>query len=223
MLESLLFGTLMDIFAIAVRIASYRVPPAPESLFDIRINQRRNAMKTTFVFLITGFEEIEAVATIDTLRRADVPVKTVSLTGNRIVTGGHGIPVTADMLFGEVDFDKAEMLVLPGGTTAFNNHDELKKAIRAFYDKGGKVAAICASPMVLGGLGILEGRNATCYPGFEKYLKGAHLQTDRPFVVDGPVVTGKGPGLTLDFALALVEVIAGKTRRDEVAGQLLVR
>lgn len=179
-------------------------------------------MKTIFLFLITGFEEIEAVATVDILRRAGLDVKTVSLTGEGVVTGSHRIPVTADMLFEEVPFESAELLVLPGGTPAYNDHEGLKKAIRAFYDKGGKIAAICASPMVFGGLGILKGRNATCYPGFEKYLEGATLQTDRAVVVDGNVITGKGPGLTPDFALQLVEILAGSAKRNEVAGQILL-
>lgn len=180
-------------------------------------------MKTTFVFLITGFEEIEALATVDTLRRAGLIVRTVSLTGEKVVTGGHGVPVAADLLFGQHLPETAEMLILPGGTTAYNEHEGVKKEIMAFYEKGGKVAAICASPMVLGSLGILKGRKATCYPGFEKYLDGAILQTDRAAVVDGNVITGKGPGLTIDFALTLVEVLAGKAKRDEIAGQLLVK
>lgn len=184
--------------------------------------KKHTIMKTIFVFLITGFEEIEAIATVDILRRAGLPVKTVSLTGERVVAGSHGIPVTADLLFGEESLDKAEMLVLPGGTTAYNEHEGVKKEFLSFYEKGGKVAAICASPMVLGGLGILMGRRATCYPGFEKYLDGATLQTDRATVVDGNVITGKGPGLTIDFALTLVELLAGKAKRDEIAGQLLV-
>lgn len=180
-------------------------------------------MKTTFVFLITGFEEIEAIATVDTLRRAGVNVKTVSLTDNHVVTGGHGVAVTADTMFAEADFTTAELLVLPGGTVAYNSHEPMKKVVLDFYRKGGKVAAICASPMVLGGLGILKGRKATCYPGFEKYLEGADLQIYRTAVVDGNVITGKGPGLTIDFALALVEVLEGKAKRDEIAGQLLVK
>ena len=179
-------------------------------------------MKTVFLFLITGFEEIEALATVDVLRRAGVEVRTVSLTGERTVTGSHGIPVTADMLFEEGGFDRAELLVIPGGTTAYDGHEGLKRELRAFYDAGGRVAAICASPMVLGGLGILRGRRATCYPGFEKYLDGAVLETDRPVVVDGNVVTGRGPWLTLDFALTLVELLAGRQQRDRVAAQLLV-
>lgn len=179
-------------------------------------------MKTIFLFLITGFEEIEALATVDVLRRAGLPVRTVSLTGERTVTGSHGIPVVADGLFEETDFDLAEMLVIPGGTTAFDSHEGLKREVLAFYDKGGRVAAICASPKVLGGLGILRGRRATCYPGFEKYLAGAILATDEAAVVDGNVITGRGPGLTLDFALTLVDVLAGAAKRHEVASQLLV-
>lgn len=180
-------------------------------------------MKTIFVFLINGFEEIEAVATVDVLRRAELNVRTVSLTGEEVVPGSHGIPVTADLLFEDVPFEKAELLIIPGGTPAYNGHEGLKKEIKAFYDKGEKVAAICASPMVFGGLGILKGRKATCYPGFEKYLEGAELHTDRPVVVDGNVITGRGPGLTIDFALKLVEIMVGKEKRDEVAAQLLVK
>lgn len=180
-------------------------------------------MKTIFVFLITGFEEIEALATVDILRRGGLDVKTVSLTNDRVVTGGHNIPVTADIMFSEFDSAKAELLVLPGGTTAYNDHEGVKKEILAFANKGEKVAAICASPMVLGGLGLLEGKNATCYPGFEKYLTKANLQTDKAVVVDGNITTGRGPGLTFDFALSLVEQTAGKAKRDEVAKGLLVR
>lgn len=179
-------------------------------------------MKTIFVFLITGFEEIEALATVDILRRAGLNVQTVSLTGELSVTGSHQIEVTADTRLEDADMENAEMLVLPGGTPAYSDHEGLKRAIRKFYDNGGKVAAICASPMVFGILGILKGRKATCYPGFEKYLEGATLQTDQPVVVDGNVVTGRGPGLTIEFALTLVEIIAGKSQRDAVAAQLLV-
>ncbi len=179
-------------------------------------------MKTIFVFLIDGFEEIEALATVDILRRAWLPAKTVSLTESQTVTGSHGIPVMADMMFGDVSFEEAELLVLPGGTPAYNGHEGLKKAVRTFYDRGGKVAAICASPMVFGGLGILKGRKATCYPGFEQYLEGATLQTEKSVVIDGNVITGRGPGLTIDFALTLVEILAGKNKRNEIAAQLLV-
>lgn len=180
-------------------------------------------MKTIFVFLITGFEEIEALATVDVLRRAELDVKTVSLTDNKIVIGSHNVPVTADIIFSEFDSSKAEMLVLPGGTTAYNDHEGVKKELLAFANKGEKVAAICASPMVLGGLGLLEGKTATCYPGFEQYLTKAVLQTDKAVVIDGNITTGRGPGLTIDFALSLVEQLVGKDKRNEVAKGLLVK
>lgn len=180
-------------------------------------------MKTIFLFLISGFEEVEALATVDVLRRAGLDVKTVSLTGDTTVVGSHGIPVVADMLFNQVSLDNAELLVLPGGTTSFNEHEGVKKLIKAFYDAGEKVAAICASPMVFGGLGILQGRKATCYPGFEKYLTGALVQEGEPVVVDGNVITGRGPGLTLLFALKLVELLAGKEQSDAVASQMLIK
>lgn len=180
-------------------------------------------MKTIFVFLTTGFEEIEALGTIDILRRAELDVKSVSLTADKLVTSSHGIPVVADLLFAEANFETADMLVLPGGTPKYDEHSEMKKVILDFANKGEKVAAICASPMVLGGLGLLEGKNATCYPSFEKYLKGANLQTEKAVVVDGNITTGRGPGLTIDFALKLVEIIAGKEKSDAVAKGLLVK
>lgn len=180
-------------------------------------------MKTVFVFLTTGFEEIEALGTIDILRRAELEVKSVSLTDSKQVISSHLVPVVADLMFDQVDFSLAQMLVLPGGTPKFNEHENMKKEVLAFANKGEKVAAICASPMVLGGLGLLKGKRATCYPGFEKYLEGAILETDKAVVVDGNITTGRGPGLTTDFALCLVEQLAGKERRDTVAAGLLVK
>jgi 4-methyl-5(b-hydroxyethyl)-thiazole monophosphate biosynthesis len=180
-------------------------------------------MKTIFIFLTTGFEDIEAIATIDILRRAELNVKSVSLTDSKQVMSSHQVLVTADLMFDRVDFSEAELLILPGGTTRFNEHENMKKELLAFANKGEKVAAICASPMVLGGLGLLDGKKATCYPGFEQYLKGATLQTDKAVVVDGNITTGRGPGLTIDFALNLVEQLAGKEKRDAVAAGLLVK
>ena len=180
-------------------------------------------MSTVFVFLTTGFEEIEAIGTIDVLRRAQLDVQSVSLTGEKQVTGAHAVTVQADLLFEDVDFDRAQLLVLPGGTTRFNEHEGLKQQVLAFAQRGEKVAAICASPMVLGGLGLLQGRKATCYPGFEQYLQGATLQTEQAAVVDGNITTGRGPGLTIDFALTLVEQLAGSERAQQVGQGLLVR
>lgn len=181
-------------------------------------------MKDIIVFLTTGFEEIEALGTIDILRRAGLNVKSVSLEDKREVTSSRNVTVLADTMFADIkNYSDAEMLVLPGGTPRYNEHEGMKKEVLAFANSGKNVAAICASPMVLGGLGLLRGKNATCYPGFEKYLEGANLQTDKAVVVDGNIITGRGPGLTIDFALQLVEIIAGKAKRDEVAAGLLVK
>ncbi|MDR2128822.1 MAG: DJ-1/PfpI family protein [Burkholderiaceae bacterium] len=179
-------------------------------------------MKPVYVFLTTGFEEIEALGTVDVLRRAELEVKTVSLTAGKLVLGAHQVAVMADLLFEEVDCAQAQMLVLPGGTTKFNEHAAMKQQLLAFAQQGGKVAAICASPMVLGSLGLLKGKSATCYPGFEKHLDGATLKTSEAVVVDGNLTTGRGPGLTLEFALNLVEQLAGRQRRDAVARGLLL-
>ncbi len=179
-------------------------------------------MKKALIFLVTGFEEIEALATVDVLRRGGVDIKTVSLIDNKTVVGSHSIPVIADELFDNADFSTADILILPGGTVRINEHDGLKKKILEFDNAGKKIAAICAAPMVLGGLGILKGKKATCYPGFEKYLEGAELTTSEAVIVQGNVITGRGPGLTLDFALEILEILEGKHKRDEVAKGLLL-
>lgn len=179
-------------------------------------------MKTALVFLITGFEEIEALATVDILRRGGVDVKTVSLTKDKQVVGSHNIPVVADQLFEDVDFSSAKILILPGGTTNYNTHEGVKERLLDFFKTGREVAAICASPMVLGGLGILNGKKATCYPSFEKYLDGATLTTNEAVVKDGNVTTGRGPGLTFEFALEILEKLEGKDKRTEVAKGLLL-
>lgn len=179
-------------------------------------------MKKALIFLVTGFEEIEALATVDILRRGGVDIKTVSLTDSKTVEGSHSVPVVADQLFNEADFATADILILPGGTVKINEHEGLKQKVSEFYNAGKNVAAICAAPMVLGGLGILKGRKATCYPSFEKYLEGAELATDQAVVIDGNVITGRGPGLTFDFALELLEILAGKAKREEVTKGLLL-
>lgn len=180
-------------------------------------------MTQILLFLTDGFEEIEALATVDVLRRAEISVQTVSLTGEMTVTGAHQVAVNADCLFEQADFDAAKMLVLPGGTTKIDEHDGLKQQVKQFLSKDKPVAAICAAPMVLGGLGLLAGKKATCYPGFEQYLQGAELHTDQAVVVDGNIITGKGPGMALDFALKLVETVSGKSCRDKVAQGLLLK
>jgi len=177
-------------------------------------------MSKAFIFLTDGFEEIEALSTIDILRRGDVDVKSVSITGKKEVKGGHNIPVIADVLFEEADFN-VDILIVPGGTIAFNDHTPLKQQIKAFADAGKRVAAICAAPMVLGGLGLLKGKRATCYPGFEQYLEGACFAPEK-VITDGNITTGRGPGLACDFALEILKLLKGKEVADKVSEQLLI-
>ena len=176
-------------------------------------------MKMVLIFLTTGFEEIEALSTIDVLRRGGVNVQSVSLTGEKTVTGGHQISVITDYLFEEVDFENAEMLILPGGTVKINDHEGLKREILAFAAHGKLLAAICAAPMVFGGLGLLQNRKATCYSGYEKYLTGAHI-THAPVTVDGNITTGRAAAYTLDFALELLSQLKGKEVAEEIAQKM---
>jgi len=171
------------------------------------------------IFLTTGFEEIEALATIDILRRGGVNIQSVSLTGGRTVAGKHDISVVADCLFEEVGFADAEMLILPGGTVKINEHEGLKREILAFAAQGKPLAAICAAPMVFGGLGLLQNKKATCYAGFEKYLTGA-LIDDAPVVVDGNITTGRAAACTFDFALELLSQLKGKEVAEDVARKM---
>ena len=178
-------------------------------------------METVFIFLTTGFEEIEALATIDILRRGGVTIQSVSLTGDRTVVSGRQIAVVADCLFEEVDFADARMLILPGGTEKINEHDGLKCEMLAFAGQGKPIAAICAAPMALGGLGLLKGKKATCYPGYGKYLAGAHV-TEAPVVVDGNITTGRAAGYTFDFALELLSQLKGKNMARETAQKMFI-
>lgn len=178
-------------------------------------------MKKVFLFLTTGFEEIEALAVVDVLRRGGVDMQTVSLTGLQEVTGSHGITVKADVMFALAALDRARMMIIPGGTVKFNEHEGMKKQIVRLASEGGLVAAICAAPMVLSGLGLLEGRRATCYPGYEGYLRGAAVVKDG-VVVDGNITTGRGPGVAIEFGLALLAQLEGKDKADAVKGQLVM-
>lgn len=181
-------------------------------------------MEKAFVFLAAGFEEMEALGTVDVLRRAGIQVITVSISDDKKVIGAHNISVEADALMKEVDMNGAAALVLPGGmpgATNLNASTALKEALLQQYRSEKIVAAICAAPLVLGGLGLLKGRKATCYPGFEESLIGA-IPTGEAAVVDGNVITGKGPGVVYDFALALVAAIRSKAVAEEVAAGLLL-
>ncbi|MFH4415718.1 MAG: DJ-1 family glyoxalase III [Neisseriaceae bacterium] len=176
-------------------------------------------MVTVLVFLTTGFEEIEALTPTDILRRAGLKVQLVSLETKKEVLGGHGVLVTADLLFEESKSIEADAYLLPGGTVRIAEHPKLKEKLTEVAGQGKLLAAICAAPMVFGQLGLLKGKKATCYPGFENYLEGAQLQDD-PTVVDGQFVTANGPGAAIQFALVLVEKLAGTEKKQEVIKQL---
>jgi 4-methyl-5(b-hydroxyethyl)-thiazole monophosphate biosynthesis len=178
-------------------------------------------MKRVVVPLAEGFEELEAVTIIDILRRAGVDVVVASVAGSP-VTGSHGIRLAADTplaALAEQDFD---MIALPGGMPGA---DHLKKdplvaaLVRRLHDAGRPVAAICAAPMVLAAAGVLDGRRATSYPGFLKDADKATVVGDA-VVVDGGVITSRGPGTALDFALALVEALLGPAARQDIEGRL---
>ena len=176
----------------------------------------------TIIVLTTGFEEIEALATIDILRRGDVNICSVSLTGDRTVTGSRQISVIADDLFEEIDFTNVQMLILPGGsgTVKMNEHHGLSREILVHARKRKLLAAICAAPMILGRLGLLQGKKATCYPGYEQYLIGAEL-ADESVVVSDHITTASAAGFTFDFALELLAQLKGKDVADKVASKIL--
>lgn len=181
-------------------------------------------MKKAIVFLANGFEEMEAMGTIDILRRGGIEVTTVSITTDPIVTGAHHVPVIADTTLDKASLNSADALVLPGGMPGaanLNDCESLKEALLQQYRESKLVAAICAAPLVLGGLGLLKNRKATCYPSFEPKLIGATV-TGEAVEVDGNVITGKGPGLVFNFALALVAALKSEAVAEEVAAGLLL-
>lgn len=183
-------------------------------------------MKESFLFLAEGFEEVEAITPIDVLRRAGMPIKTVSITSSLQVVGAHGIMVTADLLFNDVSFDECEWLVLPGGMPGATNlfeFEPLRELItKQYYSKNGRIAAICASPaVILGQMGLLAGREATCYPGFEDKMKDA-IRSEKRIVVDDKFVLGAGPALALKWSLAIVAKQFGVESADSVAAGMLL-
>jgi len=181
-------------------------------------------MNQITVYLAEGFEEIEAVTIIDVLRRAGLNVVTVSVTGNRMVKGAHNIEMIADLLFDEVDFSKGTMIILPGGMPGSKNlnlHEGLKSQIVEYQKNGKYLAAICAAPIVFGSLGILKGKKAVCYPGYEAHLIGAEVLSV-PFVVDNRIITGRGVGAALQFSLEIVKILVGEERAIQLRKAMLV-
>ncbi len=183
-------------------------------------------MRESYVFLADGFEEVEALTPVNVLRRAGMPVKTVSITSSLQVTGAHGVTVTADLIFDNTLFRGAAWLILPGGMPGASNlydFDPLHGLLQTqFESKTGKIAAICASPaVVLGRMGLLKGREATCYPGFEEMMEGA-ARSEKRVVSDDKFVLGAGPALALKWSLAIVEAEFGREKADNVAAGMLL-
>lgn len=181
-------------------------------------------MKTICIFLAEGFEEVEALFPLDIMRRGGLNVKTVSVTGKSLVAGAHQVPVAADMLFEELKEEDVEMIVLPGGLPGATNldaHAGLDKLIRSFAEAGKPLAAICAAPMVFGKRGLLKGKKATCYPGFDTYLEGAEYTGNMVEIADN-FILGKGPGAASAFGFAILEKFAGAEKAQEVKSGMLM-
>lgn len=181
-------------------------------------------MKKVYVFFADGFEEIEALTSVDVLKRAGADVVMVSVTPNEIVTGAHDVPVLCDKNIESCDMMDADLLLLPGGMPGAQTLGEceyLCKALKRQAAEGKPVAAICAAPMVLGKLGILNGKKATCYPGFEGFFDGADY-TAAPVERDGNIITGKGPGVSLAFAYEVVNMLFGTEKVAELKAAMMV-
>lgn len=170
------------------------------------------------VFLADGFEEIEGLTVVDLLRRAGVKVTTVSITGQLMVHGAHGIDVQADKLFEDVNYEEQEMAVLPGGmpgTLHLEEHAGVKEVLEQFYEKKKYIAAICAAPMILGKRGMLRGREAASYPAMEGELLGASV-VRKPVAVSDFIITSRGMGTAIDFSLALIEKLLGAQKAEDI-------
>ncbi len=178
-----------------------------------------------YMLLGTGFEETEAVAPLDILRRAGVKVLTVGIDG-KTVCGSHKIPVVADITPEEMDLTEMDMIVIPGGMGGVASLRACPAALEALkfgWDNGKYVAAICAGPTVLADLGITDGRHATCYPGQEIHMGNAKMEKDAAVVADGMLITGTSAGCAIPFGLALAEALVGKEAAEKVKEQIVIR
>ena len=187
-------------------------------------------MSKLAVFFAEGYEEIEALTVVDICRRCGLEVDMVAVSGvsaqdGRLVKSSHNVTVQMDKTFEQVNFDEYDMLVLPGGKLGTENleaHAGLMAQVDAFYQGGRYVAAICAAPSILGHRGILKGRKACCYPGFESQLEGADV-TEGPVEISDKVVTARGMGASVDFALAIAGIFCGQDKADEMAETICYR
>lgn len=175
-------------------------------------------MSKICIFLAEGMEEIEALTVVDICRRAKIDIQTVSITEEPWVTGSHQIKVQTDMVLSEVNFEEVDMIVLPGGmpgTLNLEACESLMQQVREFDKVGKYIAAICAAPSIFGHRGILEGRNACSYPTYEDQLTGA-LVSKNPVEVSSHVITSRGMGTAIDFALGIVSCIKGQSCADSI-------
>ncbi len=182
-------------------------------------------MKNCYLFLADGFEEIEALTVVDLLRRDQLPIQMVSITGNEVVSGSHGIQVITDCKIEDVDLNTASMLVLPGGMPGTENlyaNETLKGMLLDFHRSNRPIAAICAAPKILGRLGILEGKTATCYPGCEGDLKGATVVKEE-VVTDGNITTSRGMGTAIPFGLEIIRLLDNETEAAAMKTKIVYR
>lgn len=182
-------------------------------------------MKQIAIFLAEGFEEIEGLTVVDILRRAGLTIDMVSITGSVKVTGSHGIEITADKTISATDFTTLDMIVLPGGmpgTKNLESCESLMKQVDTFAKEEKYLAAICAAPSIYGHRGLLSGKRACCYPGFESHLTGAKV-TAAEVSVDGHMITSRGMGTAIPFALAIVETFCGKEKAEELAKSIIYK
>ena len=182
-------------------------------------------MKKTVILFAGGYEEVEALTVVDLLRRAQIVCDIVSVDGAQEVTGSHGITVHADRGFSETDFGEYDGVILPGGMPGTKNlaaDERVLDLLRSFHGHGKLTAAICAAPTVLAKAGLLEGKAAVCYPGMEGELTGAEVVFD-PVVADGTIITSRGVGTAIPFALALVRYFEGAERADALAASIVYR
>lgn len=179
-------------------------------------------MSLVYAFIANGTEEVELLTVVDLLRRADIDTKIVSITEDYEVTGSHKIVIKADMLVKDVDFEAGDMIFLPGGmpgTLNLASCEILMKNVVEYNEKGKRLAAVCAAPSIFGELGLLEGKAASCYPGFEDKLKGAVYKREKA-VTDGNITTGRGMGGCIELGLELISLLKGEEAAKDMAEKI---
>ena len=179
-------------------------------------------MSKAAIFFADGFETIEGLTVVDLCRRAGIDIVTVSVTDTKNVVTSHQIPLQTDITIDELDFDSMDMLILPGGMPGTPNLEAcefLMEKLDDFYEAGKNISAICAAPRIFGKRDYLRGRKATCFPGVEKYLEGAHA-TGSKLEISDHIITSRGMGTAMDFGLAIVERLEGGEKAKQIAEQV---